>query len=277
MRFLPKILLLSALSVPALAQHIVEKNYAAYFRAQRVSGSFLLYDLARDQYTVYDLRRSRQGVLPASTFKIPNTLLALETGVVRDTSHLFRWDGTRREVEAWNRDLTLAQALRVSCVPCYQEIARQIGAERYRRYLSALNFGRMDVRPDNVDQFWLRGTSRVTPFEQIDFLKRLYLNQLNIAERNMELTKALLLVAEGPGWVLRGKTGWGTPDVRPDGSWPPGARDIGWFVGWLEQNGNAYFFATTLEALRPVPDTWIGARRGITEQLLRQEFGLMRP
>jgi beta-lactamase class D len=275
-----KFLLLVAfalLTVPVCAQRITEKDFKPYFDVQGIEGSFLLYDLKQNRYTAYDLARCRRGFLPASTFKIPNSIIGLETGVVTDTSQVFKWDGQTRDIAAWNRDLTLAEAIRVSCVPCYQQIARQVGAQRYRQYLTKLKFGKMDVHPENVDQFWLRGSSRITQFEQLDFLKRLQQNQLPVSRRNTDLTKAILVLAKGPGWVLCGKTGWATPDVRPDGTWNPGARDIGWFVGWLEQGGNAYFFATSVEAPRPVPGTWAAARRGITEQILRNEFGLMQP
>lgn len=161
--------------------------------------------------------------------------------MVTDTNQVFKWNGEKRAVAAWERGLTLAQAIQVSCVPCYQEIARKVGADRYRQYLGKLRFGAMDVHPGNVDQFWIDGVSRITSFEQIDFLKRLYLNQLSVSKRSTDLTKAILVLAKGSGWVLRGKTGWATPDVRPDGTWKVGARDTGWFVGWLEQGGKAYF------------------------------------
>lgn len=277
MRKLLLLVALATLAIPSRAQRITQKEFKAYFDAQGLEGSFLLYDLKRNWYTAYDLARCRRGFLPASTFKIPNTIIALETGVVTDTSQVFKWNGQPREFPTWRRDLTLAQAMAVSCLPCYQEVARQVGADRYRQYLGKLRFGAMDVRPGNVDQFWIDGASRITSFEQIDFLKRLYLNQLPVPKRSTDLTKAILVLAKGSGWVLRGKTGWAAPKVLPDGSREAGVRDIGWFVGWLEQDGNAYFFALNVEAPRPLPEAWVPARRAITEQVLKKEFGLMQP
>lgn len=113
------LLLLRYFSAPA--QRIVERDFQAYFAAQGGQGSFLLLDATAGRYTAYNLDRCRQGFLPASTFKIRNTLLGLETGAMRDTSEICRWDGVTRSLPAWNQDMSFAQAFRVSCVPCYQQ------------------------------------------------------------------------------------------------------------------------------------------------------------
>nr|WP_262904623.1 class D beta-lactamase [Hymenobacter lucidus] len=251
----------------AFAQRIVERNYQHYFAEYGLQGSFLVLEAGTGQYTAYNLARCRQGFLPASTFKIPNTLLGLETGAVTDTVEIFRWDGKKRSFPQWNEDMTFARALRVSCVPCYQEVARRIGAARYQQWLPKLRFGQMRVTPATVDSFWLVGSSRITQFEQIDFLQRLQRGQLPIAKRNQELTKALLVLGRGPDWMLRGKTGWAMRQQY----------DNGWFVGWVEQAGKTYFFALNVEPADGQPATakFVQGRRALTEQILRQEFGLL--
>lgn len=256
------------LSCPAaFAQRIAERNYQPYFTEHGLRGSFLLLEAGTGQYTAYDLARCRQGFLPASTFKIANTLLGLETGAVTDTTEIFRWDGVTRGFPQWNEDMPFARALRVSCVPCYQQVARRIGAVRYQQWLPRLRFGQMRVTPATVDSFWLVGPSRITQFEQIDFLRRLQRGQLPVSKRNQEITKALLVLGRGPGWVLRGKTGWAMRQQY----------DNGWFVGWVEQAGKTYFFALNAEPADGQPATarFVQGRRALTEQILRQEFGLL--
>src|SRR5207302_1318723 len=116
---------------------------------------------------------SGQAMLPASTFKIPNSVIALETGVVGDPDKdVFKWDGVVRSIEGWNRDHTLRSAIAASAVPVYQEIARRIGAERMQKYVDLFEYGNRDIG-GGVDQFWLTGNLRIDPIQQIDFVDRL--------------------------------------------------------------------------------------------------------
>lgn len=248
---------------------VVERNFGAYFRARQLRGSFLLFDPQAQRYTAYNAARCREGFLPASTFKIPNTIIGFETGVIRDTSQVFKWDGVQRGFAAWNHDLTQAEALRVSCVPCYQQVARAVGAERYQQWLPKLGFGKMVVTAATVDSFWLVGASRITQFEEIDFLRRLHANKLPVSARSQDLTKRLLLLRQTPQYRLYGKTGWTSPGPR---------RNNGWLVGWLEQtSGPVYFFALNLEPDPGLPadERFTAGRRIITEQILT-ELGLLK-
>jgi beta-lactamase class D len=246
---------------------VFERDYRAYFVAHDAEGSFLLLDAAANRYTAYNLVRCRQGYLPASTFKIPNTLIGLETGILRDTSDLCQWDGVPRGRPEWNQDMTYGQALRRSCVPCYQQLARRVGVAQYRKWLPRLRFGHPVVGPATLDNFWLAGASRITAFEEVDFLQRLQANQLPLSVRSQELTKALLVLKRGPDWVLRAKGGW---------SVAPGYNN-GWWVGWVEKAGHAYFFALNMEprAHAPAGADFARNRQLIVEQILREEFQLL--
>ncbi|RYU81604.1 class D beta-lactamase [Hymenobacter persicinus] len=258
--------LLVGLGAAPAEPRVTERDFSAYFAAYDLQGSFLLLDARTGRYAAYNPARCRQGFLPASTFKIPNTLIGLETGAIRDTAEVCRWDGVPRRFPQWNQNMSMAQALRVSCVPCYQQLARRVGAARYGQWLPRLRFGRMQVTPATVDTFWLAGSSRITQFEQIDFLRRLQRGALPVTSRNQEITQALLVLARGPGWTLRGKTGWTMQ----------AGRDNGWFVGWVEQRGRACFFALNAEPRRgAATNKFIQGRRAVTEQILRQEFGLL--
>lgn len=262
MRLVSLLLVYLCLWVTAPEPAVVERNFQSHFEQYGLRGSFLMFDAQANKFTAYDQKRCRQGFLPASTFKIPNTLIGLETGVIRDTSQLIKWDGVKRNMEQWNRDLTLAQALRVSCFPCYQQVARGIGAARYQQWLPKLRFGRMNVTEATVDSFWLTGSSRISQFEQIDFLRRLHDERLPLNVRPQRLTKSLLLLKKTPRYRLYGKTGWSNPDRL---------HNNGWFVGWLERaNGQVVYFALNTEPRpgRPADDRFIKGRRAITEKIL---------
>jgi beta-lactamase class D len=237
----------------------VRPDFKKYFDAYQVQGSFLLYDVHKGHYTSYNPDRCRQGFLPASTFKMLNTLIGLETGVIPDQDFVIKWDGVQRPIAPWNQDHTLASAFRVSCVPYYQELARRVGLEQMLYYTSGAGFGTLDVRQETLDTFWLEGTSRISQQEQLNFLLRLYQEKLPFSARSTRILKEIMLLDEGPSHQLRGKTGW----VMENG------KDIGWFVGYLERNGKAYLFATNLEARNPDNALFAAGRREITEKILR--------
>jgi beta-lactamase class D len=243
-------------------------DLARFFDAEQVTGSFLLYDLKQDAYTAYQFDRCQQGFLPASTFKILNTLIGLETGILQDEHTIMKWDGVRRDIATWNQDNTLQSAFQVSCVPCYQALARTVGLDRMQSFVAKARYGHMDIQAANLDQFWLRGTSRISPVEEVDFLRRIHSGDVPFSERSRAILKKVMLITETPAYKLYGKTGWAsTPGgATADKSSP----DIGWFVGYVEKGDNVYFFATNVAHPAPVPDTFIPGRRRITEKILAE-------
>ncbi|SDY06155.1 class D beta-lactamase [Hymenobacter psychrophilus] len=251
-------LLLAACTRPLAGQAVAEYDFGPLFRAQGLDGSLLLYDETAGQFTAYNAARCRQRFLPASTFKIPNTLLALQTGALRDTADICRWDGTTRSIAAWNQDMPFARALRVSAVPCYQQLARRIGVAAYQQWLPKLGYPGMVVTPATLDTFWLDGDSRISQFEQIDFLRRLQAETLPIAKRHQQAVKQLLILRKTPTATLYGKTGWRFRSA--------GNPDNGWLVGWLARaDGRRIFFALNAEPQNGQP---ADARFGPARQLI---------
>lgn len=239
---------------------------ARFFDAEKLTGSFLLYDLKKNAYTAYRFDRCQRGFLPASTFKIANTLVGLETGILQDENTIMKWDSVKREIAAWNQDNTLRSAFQVSCVPCYRELARKIGLDQMQAFIAKARYGHMDIRADNLDGFWLTGKSRISQVEEIDFLRRVYSGDVPFSEQSRTILKKVMLLTETPAYKLYGKTGWAdATDGNPN---------IGWFVGYVEKGDNAYFFATNVEHPAPIPDTFIPGRRRITERILA-ELGIM--
>ncbi|MFO7823649.1 MAG: class D beta-lactamase [Cyclobacterium sp.] len=225
-----------------------------------LSGSILVYSAEADRYYSNDFDHAEKGQLPASTYKIPHSLIALELGIAEDEATEFPWNGEARAMSQWERDLTFKQAFHLSCVPCYQEIARKIGLDRMEDYLSRLDFGQMDVRADNLDQFWLRGDSRISPMEQIRFLKRLYRRDLPLSAETMSIFREMMVMEDTEDYRLSGKTGWSVDQ----------GVDNGWFVGYLEQGRAVYFFASNLAPGPGVSDAdFLQARKGLTLEALQ--------
>jgi beta-lactamase class D len=202
-----------------------------------VNGSILIFDPQTRKSYSNNFARCDYGFLPASTFKIPNSIIALETGVVANDSTLFKWNGEKRRLPAWEKDLTFADAFRVSCVPCYQEIARKIGPARMIEYLKKLNYGNMKVDSSNIDVFWLEGESRISMNQQMDFMIKFYNNKLPISERTWYTVKRMMVLDNKGAYKFSGKTGW---SIR-------NGNNNGWFVGYLETNGSVYFVVTNIE------------------------------
>lgn len=237
-------------------------EWTRYFTDAGTQGTFVLYDLQYDRYQVSDRSRADTRFIPASTFKIPNSLIALDTGVVPDEHHVFPWDQTMREDAHWNRDHTLRTAIKYSVVPVYQGIARQIGAARMQEYVAKLQYGNSDIS-GGIDQFWLDGGLRISPVEQVQFLVKLYNNALPVQERSQRIVKDILLTEAAPAYILRAKTGYG-------GRLTPA---IGWWVGWVERDDNTYVFAMNMDI---TSREHLGARFAMTKAILRAE-GILPP
>jgi beta-lactamase class D len=260
--FISSVLFVSTFAFP---QKVSTSAIQAVFQKHGFDGCFVYYDLNQDEVVTYNYKRAGQPFLPASTFKILNSLIAIETGVAPDQNLMIKWDGTKRSIDAWNQDLTLASAFRVSCLPCYQEIARRIGFEKMRKWVTLSQYGDMDIHNKNIDSFWIQGNSQITALQQMDFLRRLYTYKLPFTGRTIDIVKEIMINETGNDYILRGKTGWAHSE---------NAEDVGWFIGWLEQNSNVYFFVCNIAGNQEHAADFANARKAITCDILR-EAGLM--
>jgi beta-lactamase class D len=247
------------LLAPTLA---AAQDLRPYFKD--VKGCFVLYDLNHDRYLRYNEQRCRRRFSPFSTFKIPNSLIGLETGVIKDSEFVIPWDRVKYPPQEnwntepfshWGQDHTLRTAIKYSVVWYYRELATRVGAERMKEMLEKFQYGNRDIS-GGIDHFWLNSSLRVSPDEEVEFLKKLYREQLPVSKRSLGIVKDILTLEQTDRYKLSGKTG--------GGAYGKGA--LGWFVGYLETNGNVYFFALNLEgenflAIRDV-------RIGLTKQIL---------
>lgn len=235
----------------------ISQNISEYYNEYGVKGSFMMYDMKNDKFFYYDSTRCFIRFTPASTFKIPNSIIGLETGVIADENFVIPWDSVKRWVDAWNHDMDLKTAIKVSCVPYYQELARRVGEEKMREFVTKFNYGNMDMS-SGIDKFWLSGSMEISQSEQVAFLRKLYNEELPVSKRSMDITKNIMLLEDTPGYKLRAKTGWGNVD----------SNNIGWFVGWVEKDNNVYFFANNIET-KDARDNFPAARKEISEKIMK--------
>jgi beta-lactamase class D len=230
------LLCLAPLSAPA-------QDLAQYFKG--VEGCFVLYDLKADRYLRYNEERCRRRFSPFSTFKIPNSLIGLETGVIKDAEFVIPWDRVKyppdnwRKTEPfihWGQDHSLRTAIKYSALWYYRELATRVGAARMDQWLAKFNYGNHDAS-GGIDQFWLNSSLRISPDEQVEFLKAFYRGRLPVSKRSLEIVKEIITLEQTDSYKLSGKTGGG----------PLGDRQLGWFVGNLEKKGNVYIFALNFE------------------------------
>jgi beta-lactamase class D len=233
-------------------------DWAQFFQRAGVAGTLVVVDQrgGADSHLVYGAERAQMRFIPASTFKIPHALFALDAGIVRDEFQVFRWDGTKRDIESWNRDQDLRSSMRNSTVWVYQQFARELGEERERHYLRQIGYGNADPS-GGVDTFWLSGNLRISAEEQVAFLQRLYRNELPFRVEHQRLAKDVMIVEAGRNWILRAKTGW-QARVQPQ---------VGWWVGWVEWPEGPVFFAINIEMPRGADD--LAKREGIAREVLR--------
>lgn len=187
-------------------------------------GTFACLDLKTDRLSLANAERAAQRMIPASTFKIANSLIALETGRVNSPDELFRWDGKPKAFKSWEQDLTLRQAVTASSVPVFQEVARRVGLARYEHWLEKLEYGNGSIGSD-VEHFWIDGPLKISAIEQTSFLAALALQQLPMSKKSQQAVREILRIETRDRRTLFAKTGW-CQSTTPD---------VGWWVGWVER------------------------------------------
>ena len=229
------------------------------FDEERIQGGITLFDSATGELVASDPELAKRAFHPASTFKVPHTAIALELGVLDNPDSPMPWEGKYSEVEAWNRDHTLRTAMQVSCLPCFQKVARTIGPARMQEWLERLNYGNHDAS-GAIDTFWLFGNLEITAVEQLDFLRRLDTQKLPISTRTLDIVKDVIALDVGASHIYYGKTGlYGPPESKVE---------VGWFVGFVAFEKRSVYFATLVTGRAPDVDI-VPVRRRVTERVLR--------
>ena len=210
-------------------------------------GGFSIYDLKNDKYIQYNTEHCKKRLSPCSTFKIPNSLIGLETGVIADTGFIIKYDSILHPKDSshlanepfkhWYEDLSLKRAFKYSCVYYYQELARRVGNEQMQKKVNDLDYGNKDIS-SGLDTYWLCGSIQISINEQIEFLKKLYLYKLQgFSDKNIDAVKSIMLYETSPDYKLYGKTGAGN-------CWDN--KVLGWYVGFVETDTGTKIFAMNI-------------------------------
>ncbi|HMI78167.1 MAG TPA: class D beta-lactamase [Ferruginibacter sp.] len=242
-----------------------DNSLKKYFDDNKVDGCFTMLNNADGEITVYNMGLDTQRFGPASTFKIVNSLIGLQTGIIPDEKMVIKWDGQTRfypngdTAKNWNKDLDMAEAFKVSAVPYYQEVARRIGKDTMQQWIDSLGYGNKNISGP-IDSFWLNGNLKISPDEQLGLVKRLYFDQLPFRKSAQQLIRDLMVQENNTAYKLSYKTGWDHDDK---------GNGIGWVVGWIEENKHVYFFVTFVKAPDAKTDMKT-VRMNITKGILQQ-------
>ena len=255
------VLLLSCLYSCSPNNVKIDHNLKHFFDDYHVNGTFALFDNGTGQFTIYNLKRYRDSsYLPASTFKIVNALIGLQTGKITNDSMVIKWDGIERPVKEWNKDLTMYEAFRVSAVPYFQEVARRIGKDTMQTWLDSLSYGTKKIKT-RIDTFWLDNSLKIKPDEELGLVKKLYFSQLPFFDTYQGMVKRAMLFEDDANYKLSYKTGWGRMEQ---------GNQLAWVVGWIEENKHPYFFVLNFESADPnadIPPMRMKILKGILGQL----------
>lgn len=242
---------------PGPLRALEDRALERFLSAHAARGVVALLDDESSSARCSDRAACERAVLPASTFKLANSIIGLETGVIPNAEFVIPWDHVQRS-SAWDRDLSMRAALRESAVWYYQELARRVGLARMRDWVGKLEYGNQQVG-EVVDRFWLDGPLAISPLGQLDFMRKLARARLPISERTRWIVLDISKLGELDGQVLRGKTGWGNVGK---------ADELGWFVGFTEAHGH-YRYVAVLLFKAPDQSDFLQVRRQIAEEVLR--------
>jgi beta-lactamase class D len=240
-----------------------EPSLEKYFIDENLKGSITIYELNGNKWIYSDKKDAFRETLPASTFKIPHLLIALQEKIINPDT-VFLWDKKERSfggkpVAVWNQNTDIIKAFKNSTVWFFVEISKKIDRNTYRKYLQRFSYGNQKLDGENPD-FWNYGEFAISPKNQIEFMINLYKNTLPISGNHTEYIKYMMIDQKNDDYTLRGKTGWGKKN----------GLEIGWYVGYVETKSSTVFFATRIisESQR-LPENFGKIRREITMKVLR--------
>ncbi|MBN1985100.1 MAG: class D beta-lactamase [Prolixibacteraceae bacterium] len=242
-----------------------QNDFLKPFKDCKIDGSITIYDYHAHKWISSDINDSHYQTLPASTFKILNSLIFLEEEIVAGENEVMKWPGNPDTIKYGNRpeiyhDMNLKEAFQLSAVWVYLNLSKKVGKEKYKQYLADCNYGNGNISV-NDDDFWNFGYLGISPANQIEFLIGFYEETLPFSKESFKTVKELMVEEETDTYILRAKTGW-TRD---------GGKDTGWWVGYVEKKDNTYFFATRLvkDVENQNPD-FSKCRKEITRTILTQ-------
>jgi len=230
--------LLCAVSVsPLYSDDRFESEVGAFASEHAVEGTVVITSLRNEKTFIFNHKRSQERFLPASTFKVVNTLILLQEGAVSDENAVLRWDGVSRDVSAWNADQSLQSAFASSCVWFYHSQSKKIPMRKYTSWLDILKYGNR-TSGGNDKPFWLYGSVRISAAEQIEVMRNVYFEKYPFKKEYYRIVKEMMIADKTDTYVLRAKTGTTPSEHKPV---------TGWYVGYIETGDDVWFFACNIE------------------------------
>jgi beta-lactamase class D len=262
LKIVSTVVLMVCAQLCSAAEPIEQANWQATFTKFNAKGTLVISDerVKPAKLLVFNPERAAKRMSPASTFKIPHSLMALDAGVLKDEFQLFRWDGVERSFSGHNQDQNLRSAMRTSALWVYEIFAKQIGEKRAAEYLQKIGYGNADPSTEK-GAYWVDGKLAISAYEQVEFVKKLYLNQLPFAKEYQLLVKDMMINEAGKEWILRAKTGW--------------EGRFGWWVGYVEWPTGPVFFALNIDTPDRMADLY--KREAIVREVLQSMGALPAP
>lgn len=230
------------------------------FKDVGATGTFVLLDQSTNTLSGYNQKRANTRLTPASTFKIPNSLIALETGVVKDENQLLSYEGMKQQTNpAWKQAMTLKGALAVSNLPLYQHIAHEVGEKRMHEFIQKMNYGNKNTGKQ-PDKFWYRGPLAISAVEQVYFLANINQKKPPFSNRSYDILNKIMPQEKGKQGVMFYKTGWAANSTP----------NVGWFVGWVKSGGKTYSFAMNMDINYKNSENELPKRVEIVRKILQE-------
>ena len=232
-----------------------DREIETLFSEKNIDGTIVISSLNSSKNFIYNTPRANKRFAAASTFKILNPLISLKENAISAKNHTFKWDGHIYSHTPWNGDQSLKTAFRTSCVWCYQDLARQVGADKYRSYIHKLSYGKLS-EPFEETTFWLDGSLKISAIEQVKFLKSIYLRSPAFSQSSYQQLQQIMIEKQTPDYIIRAKTGW-AERLKPQ---------VGWYVGYVEKKDEVWFFASNI-VIRKKSD--LPLRQKLTREILK--------
>ena len=218
------------------SENVTYVDLSTYFG--EYEGSFVLYDLENDAWSIHDMEHSTLRVAPNSTYKIYDALFGLEEDIITPENSFIAWNGETYPFEAWNADQTLQSAMNSSVNWYFESVDEQLGAADISNYIQEIGYGNENISGD-FSTYWMESSLKISPIEQVELLTKLQNNSFGFAPENINAVKDAICLSSSDAGTFYGKTGTG----RVNG------QDVnGWFIGYIETADNTYFFATNIGA-----------------------------
>lgn len=192
----------------------------------------------------------RTRVTPASTFKIPLSLMGYDAGILENAyapvlpfkKGYADWGGRN-----WTQATDPARWMQYSVVWFSQQITAALGLTQLKKYATDFDYGNADFAGDAglnnaLERAWISSSLKIAPIEQVTFLRNLINRRLPVKPDAIDMTLTIIEAsATSDGWVVAGKTGAAFPR-QADGSFNR-AKSWGWFIGWAHKGNRTLVFA----------------------------------